>query len=173
MKGYDYSQGGAYFVTVCTQFREPLLDPDPARQIIQKMWDDLENRFPNIRLDEFVIMPNHVHGVIWIVGAPLGAPQNGWADAPPNDINMPQDDIGSVHQGAASSAPTVGRVVRAFKSISAIAINRHLDRVGNPVWQRNYYERIIRNDGELDRIRQYIRDNPGNWDQDPENPEFW
>ena len=71
--------------------------------------------------------------------------------------------------GAASSAPTLGKIVRAFKSISAILINRELKRIGLPVWQRNYYERVIRNDKELNEVRRYIQDNPMNWDDDPEN----
>ena len=121
--------------------------------MIQTTWNALPHRFPTIELDEFVIMPNHVHGIIWIVGAPLGAPQ----------IANPGSK-----QGAASSAPTLARVIRAFKSISAIAINQHFHRQGNPVWQRNYYEHIIRTEEDLNRIRQYIQDNPDNWEKDPE-----
>jgi REP element-mobilizing transposase RayT len=72
--------------------------------------------------------------------------------------------------GAASSAPTLGRVVRAFKSVSGIEANRVLGRSNRPFWQRSYYERIIRGEEELDAIRQYIQANPGNWPDDPENP---
>ncbi len=69
-------------------------------------------------------------------------------------------------KGAASSAPTLGAVIRAFKSMSAIAVNRAMDRQGVPVWQRNYYEHIIRNEPELNRIREYIVNNPLNWETD-------
>ena len=99
-------------------------------------------------LDEFVTMPNHIHGIIILAptaGAPLG-------------------------RGAASSAPTLGRVVRAFKSLSAREANRIMKRIERPFWQRNYYERIIRDEDDLNIIRQYTRDNPLKWDQDPDNP---
>src|SRR3989338_3814074 len=132
---------------------QTILESEPVRHMIQTTWNALPHRFPTIELDEFVIMPNHVHGIIWIVGAPLGAPQ----------IANPGSK-----QGAASSAPTLARVIRAFKSISAIAINQHFHRQGNPVWQRNYYEHIIRTEEDLNRIRQYIQDNSDNWEKDTE-----
>jgi REP element-mobilizing transposase RayT len=168
MKGYDYSWEGAYFVTVCTKDREHLLISKPVRKIIQKAWNDLPYRFSDIKLDEFIIMPNHIHGIIWIVGAPLGAPQNETA-VNQGATKLNQDATARLNQGVASSAPTLGHIVRVFKSISAIAINQHLERQENPVWQRNYFERIIRDDQELNRIRQYIQDNPKNWEEDPEN----
>ena len=96
-------------------------------------------------------MPNHVHGIV-VLG-----------------------EAGEL-EGAASRAPTtrtqptLGEVVLAFKSLSAIRANRILNRTGLPFWQRNYYERVIRDEQELGRIRQYIRDNPLCWDDDPENP---
>jgi REP element-mobilizing transposase RayT len=73
-------------------------------------------------------------------------------------------------RGAASSAPTLGRIVRAFKSVSAVGANRIMSRSERPFWQRNYYEHIIRDEDELNIIRQYIRDNPLEWEQDPDNP---
>ncbi len=75
-------------------------------------------------------------------------------------------------EGAASSAPTLGDVVRAFKSTSGIAVNALLSRSGKPLWQRNYYEHIVRNAGELNKIREYIVTNPLRWMSDPENPDF-
>ncbi len=90
-------------------------------------------------------MPNHVHGIIILEGVASG-------------------------RGAASSAPTLGQVVRAFKSISAIDANWVLGRSGPPCWQRNYYEHVIGDEDELNAIRRYIRDNPMKWDEDPDNP---
>ena len=72
--------------------------------------------------------------------------------------------------GAASGAPTLGRVVRAFKSVSAVAANKALDRSGQPFWQRNYYEHVIRDEEELNAVRRYIRENPLKWSDDPDNP---
>ena len=103
------------------------------------MWHDLPARFPTVALDEFTVMPNHIHGIIFLMGA-------------------------------ASSAPTLGKVIRAFKSISAIEANKALNRSGQPFWQRSYYEHIIRDEDELHALRQYIRDNPLKWDEDPDNP---
>lgn len=102
-------------------------------------------------------MPNHIHGIVVlnaIVGAGLALP-------------------GMKHKqkGAASSAPTLGDIMRTFKSTSAVTVNRRLDRSGVPIWQRNYYEHIIRDDRELHTIRQYIRYNPLKWDEDEENPQ--
>ena len=154
LTGYDYSQAGAYFITICTHNRELSLQAKPLREVVRLAWHGLPARFPAVALDEFVIMPNHIHGIIVLTGAASGAPTG--ADA--------------ASGGAASSAPTLGRVVRAFKSISAIEANKILGQSSRPFWQRNYYEHIIRDEEELNLIRQYIRDNPGNWLDDPDNP---
>jgi REP element-mobilizing transposase RayT len=138
--GYNYSQAGAYFVTICTHDRELSLQAESVRDVVRSAWCGLPARFPGVALDEFVIMPNHIHGIIILEG------------------------------GAASSAPTLGRVVRAFKSISGIQGNRVLGRSNRPFWQRSYHEHVIRDEGELDVVRQYIQANPGNWPDDPENP---
>ena len=99
LKGYDYSQSGAYFVALCSHKRETIFEDERYRQVVEKYWFDLPRHYPHVELDEFVIMPNHVHGIIWIVGAPLGAPQ----------IENPGSK-----QGAASSAPTLARRLLLF-----------------------------------------------------------
>jgi REP element-mobilizing transposase RayT len=141
---YDYSQPGAYFVTVCTHDRQLSLEDERVQEVVRSVWEGLPARFPHVMLDEFVIMPNHMHGIVIIEDA-------------------------SWERGAASSAPTLGEIVRAFKSRSAIQANRVLNRSGG-FWQRNYYEHIIRNEDELNAIRQYIKDNPVKWAEDPDNP---
>jgi len=98
-------------------------------------------------------MPNHIYGIIRIVRAEVAA------------------DRGATSRGAASSAPTLGEIIRAFKSTSAHAVNGLLSRVGAPLWQRNYFERVIRNDDELGKIREYILNNPLRWASDRANPE--
>jgi REP element-mobilizing transposase RayT len=161
IKGYDYSRAGAYFVTICTHGRECLFGEimdgemrlNDAGQAAQAEWVRLPERFQSIELDEFVIMPNHLHGII-LVEAGL---------APP--------DGGAPNRGAASSAPTLGNILRAFKSISAIAVNRLLGRSGRSLWQRNYYEHIVRSENELAHIREYIANNPTQWALDRENPD--
>jgi putative transposase len=144
-QGYDYSQSGAYFVTICTNNRELLLTNDTIH-VVQSTWTELPNRFTNLLLDEFIIMPNHVHGILLLTCEP-----------DPPDIRR--------------TGPTLATVVGAFKSISAIAVNRVLGRRGMPFWQRNYYEHIIRSEEKLNQIRRYMRDNPAKWAEDPNNPE--
>ena len=145
LQGFDYAQAGAYFLTICTDRRELVLQDEPVRQRVLSAWHEIPVRFPSVVLDEFVIMPNHVHGIIMLRGAASGS-------------------------GAASSAPTLGRVVRAFKSVSAIAANEALGRSGQPFWQRNYYKHVIRDEEELNAVRRYIRENPLKWSDDPDNP---
>lgn len=162
LRGYDYSSSGAYFLTVSIKNKECLFGEivdgtmrlSQAGELIHQVWDTLPNRHADIDLDAFVIMPNHVHGIIVltdtsIVGARLALPEG---------------------EGAASGAPTLGDVIRTFKSISAIRVNRLLTRTGQPLWQRSYYEHIIRNEISLNRVREYIAMNPQNWMTDQENP---
>ncbi|MBX7148646.1 transposase [bacterium] len=158
MKGYDYDQYGYYFVTVCVKNKECLFGelineqviPNELGNIIINTWFHLKSRFLGIELDEFTLMPNHIHGIIIL-----------------NEMaaqNLPSQE------GAASSAPTLGDVMCAFKSISAIQCNKLRNQTG-PLWQRNYYEHIIRNEDSLLKIREYIRNNPLQWALDKNNPQ--
>lgn len=170
LAGYDYSSAGFYFVTICVQGRECLLGEivdsevilNNAGRMVAKTWLELPSKYPRTGIDTHVVMPNHFHGIIILqppVGAPLAAP------------SYRQNEI--TDQGAASSAPTdktLGDVIRVFKSISAIGANKIIGRSAQPFWQRNYYERIIRNENELHQTRQYIHDNPTQWESDDENP---
>ncbi|HEX9662732.1 MAG TPA: transposase [Candidatus Binatia bacterium] len=163
LKGYDFGQAGAYFVTVCTQGRACLLgvvngemQVNNAGRMVQASWDELPRRFAGMRVDGFVVMPNHIHGII-MVGAQFIAPHD-----------MQQNVFENPRQGAMNRAPTLGEIVRAFKAVSTRAIRQ----TTNPTfaWQRNYYEHVIRDDDSLNRIRQYILDNPARWAFDRENP---
>ena len=139
LSGYDYTTAGYYFITICTGHRELVLDRPAIHAAVVGAWHSMAQRFPGIGLDEFIIMPNHVHGIL---------------------ILRPE----------VRRCVRLGNVVRTFKSLSAIAANRLLERSGRPFWQRNYFERIIRSDQELLATREYIRNNPLNWPPDPENP---
>ena len=165
LKHYDYSKAGAYFITSCTKNRECIFGDisdgnialSSVGNMIFQQWHDLPNRFSEIELDDFVIMPNHIHGIICInpIGTLLAAPN-------PNN---------AIYQGAASSAPTsLNQIIRAFKSITALAGNRLLDKAGQPFWQRNYWERVIRDQSELEKTREYIKNNPTQWKLDSLNP---
>lgn len=154
LREYDYSSFGGYFITTCIQNRECLFGNivddvillNDAGRLVETVWNMLPERFPSIELDAFVAMPNHVH---FIVNIAIKTGKNG-AD-----------------QG---HAPTLDRIVGAFKSISAAQVNRLLSRTGQPLWQRNYYERVIRNESELHGLRDYITHNPRKWADDTENP---
>ncbi|MDP3042612.1 MAG: transposase [Candidatus Omnitrophota bacterium] len=168
LAGYDYSQAGYYFVTVCVNERRNLFGDIDGGKImlngvgimVEDSWNKLQQRFQFIELDEFIVMPNHLHGVIVIVGAPLVGAQNG--DVIADDRN---------DRATTRVAPTLGDIIGAFKSITT---NEYIRNVKNEnwlpfdeyFWQRNYYEHVIRNDNDLNRIREYIVNNPVKWEED-------
>jgi len=163
LKGYDYSQNGAYFVTICTKDRELCFEKYRGLQeIVRQQWKELPKRFLDLTLDEFVMMPNHIHGII-IVGAGLAPALSHRATArvaPTFAVDRP--------------APTVGEIVGTFKSLCmhgwlAYIKVRKIDAVGK-FWQRNYYEHVIRNEDELNKIREYVQNNRLKWNFDKENP---
>ncbi len=147
LQGYDYSQAGAYFVTITTHGRECLFGEIHQGQmtlnqfgkIVQQAWLDLPRHYPHIELGAFGIMPDHVHMVVIF-----------------NDSPAPKRH-------------PLSEIIRAFKSFSAKRINLLRKSQGIPVWQRNYYEHIIGSDDEQDRIHLYIENNPANWINDTAN----
>ena len=156
LKGYDYASTGAYFVTVCAQARKPLFEDPALKEILKRTWYSQQERFPKVSLDAFVVMPNHVHLIVWLNA--VGAPFAGARSPRPG-------------RAGASPAPTLGRVVGVFKSIVATTWRRRNALYSSAsVWQRNYYERIIRDEEELNRVREYIALNPLKWEFDRENP---
>jgi putative transposase len=179
LKGYDYSQAGAYFVTICTEGRECLLGeivademrPNDAGAIALAVWNDLPAHYARVQLDAFVIMPSHVHGIIVLtddVAADVGADAVG--------VGVGADAVGMGVGAGLKPAPTgdgrrhgLPEVVRAFKTFSARRINALRSTPGVPVWQRNYHEQIIRSAESLERIRAYIETNPERWTLDREN----
>jgi len=173
LKGYDYSQNGLYFVTICTQNRENIFGEivdgkmklNSAGNMIAIQWNNLINRFDNIELDEYTVMPNHFHGIIHIVGAPLVGARNNYAG-----INKTRAGT----RPAPTINPTVGEIIGAFKSITTHAYIENVMRNNWPpfdkrLWQRNYYEHIIRNEEEYLKIKEYIRSNPSMWERDRNN----
>ena len=179
LKGYDYAQAGAYFVTVCTQNRECLFGDIVAGEMVlndagrmaEKWYLELANKFFDIKYDEYVIMPNHIHGVIQNVGADLRV-------CPDPDLRVcPDDDPDEYaeHAPGEHTGSPLPRVVQWFKTMTTNAYIHGVKQHDWPpfpgrLWQRNYYERIIRNDGELNDIREYIVNNPLKWEMDRENP---
>ncbi|HZX13311.1 MAG TPA: transposase [Thermodesulfobacteriota bacterium] len=158
LKGYDYTQVGAYFVTICTQHRECLfgevvdgeMQVNEFGQSVADCWQWLGNQYPYIVIDEWVVMPNHLHGIIVIM----------------------EDQC----RGGSRTAPTeikrkpLGQLIGAFKTVSTKRINEMRSTPVAFVWQRNYYEHIVRDEETFNLIRQYVADNPLNWTLDRENP---
>jgi len=187
LREYDYSQAGLYFITICTQQRlhqfgeieNDKMVLNDAGKMIQTQWIALSKRF-KIKLHEYTVMPNHFHGIIEIltVGAtPCGCPSP--ATEQVTTKGAQQAPTRGAQQAPTRGAPTnkmktVGDIVGAFKSIStheyiAGVKTKNWPRFDGKLWQRNYWEHIIRNDNENSRISQYIIDNPAQWAMDKLN----
>lgn len=188
LKGYDYSQEGAYFITICCHDRKHFFGKiengnmklNAFGKIAHAEWEQLPERFSNIELDEFQIMPNHMHGIILIisVGAPLaGAPDRDivrvpLAGAPEKNIQSMNTGNAQAKRASVKDAPTttttVGNIIGAYKSIVAnecLALwkSKRPDETMGKLWQRNFFEHIIRDETSLNNIREYIIRNPENW----------
>lgn len=186
MPDFNYSHPGAYFVTICTCDRQCWFGniADGAMrlnewgEIVRNSWDELPDHFPNVELDQFVVMPNHVHGIIVLeagnnadrgINMPTVPITNGHVVVGAQFI-APDDHASSTHAGAINRAPTIGNVVRNFKARCTHAINLLRHAPGHALWQRNYYEHVIRDDGDLAAIRMYIAANPARWTADENYP---
>lgn len=150
LHGYDYEQAGAYFVTLCAQDRECLFGEvvdgamrlGGAGEMIHSAWEALPAHYPSVDLDAFVVMPNHLHGIVVLDG---------------------------------TSGLALGDLIQRFKTLTT---HRYIEKVREGawpafrrrVWQRNYYDHVIRDGPSLQRIREYVHDNPARWATDPENP---
>jgi REP element-mobilizing transposase RayT len=182
LKGFDYSSEGAYFVTLSVRGRQCLFGDvadgemklNDAGRMVLSIWSELPRYGSSIAVDEFVMMPNHVHGIVFLnnVGAgPRACPDSG-TPTPTRRTNRSHKS-GRPQGGA----PTISLpdLVHRFKSLTTNRYRRgviqsHWLPFAGKLWQRNYYEHIIRNENELTHVRQYIRDNPSNWETDEENP---
>jgi len=186
LKGWDYASPGWYFVTICVQNRECMFGHiannkiflTDAGRMIEKIWLNIHEKYLGIALDEFVIMPNHIHG---IVGLYVGAGPCACPSASMDAINHQGRGRASARRTAYGSPRTENRLslpdlIRQFKTMTAKRYSEGVIQCNWPefhkrLWQRNYYEHIIRSDKELDQTRQYVRDNPAAWPLDDENPE--
>ena len=200
LAGYDYSQAGLYFNTICIQKRKCLLANivgeslvlNEAGKMVEMEWLALSERFPAIRLHEYIVMPNHFHGIIEIVGSPLvgdhqnekGQPQGIAPTPPPGTAPTPPPGTAPTSQ-----KKTVGEIMGAFKSITTgkyiEGVKKHKCVCSNnktctcngwkifdkKLWQRNYWEHIICNEESYQRISQYILQNPAKWVEDQLHPQ--
>ncbi len=197
LQNYDYTQPGFYFVTICTykkkwMFGEIVNDEmhlNDVGKVIQSTWNTLPGRFPHVELDEYVIMPNHIHGIIIIEETSIRTPKVSNSSKLPerfkqymhaNDAIIsasvpPPHPVGRDKSGPydasrlhyTSTLPALDEIVRTFKAVSTHGVR--LSEKPNFAWQSRYYEHIIRNDKELDRISEYIANNPARWAEDSLN----
>jgi REP element-mobilizing transposase RayT len=135
LKGYDYSQPGNYFVTICSWQQLPLFETPTLSEMLIETWRNLPNRYPTITVDSFVVMPNHIHGIVNIHASIMD-----------------------------TSNPTLGNIINAFKSLVTVNWIRFNKVNGityfGHIWQGRYYDHIVRNKQELDQIRTYLLNNP-------------
>ena len=151
---YDYGLPGTYFVTIISANRECLFSHATFRSIAERCWLAVPPHFRDAALDAWVVMPNHFHGLV-AIGSGLDTSYN----------------HGSAAQSSHLQTRSLGTIIGNFKSVTARRINRVRRTPRGAVWQRNYYERIVRNERELQRIREYIAANPARWTLDRENPQ--
>lgn len=173
LKGYDYSLAGAYFITIVAYKREMLFGEivngvmrlNRRGEIVREEWFASVNIRKEIKLfeDEFVVMPNHAHGIVWIV-----EDDSRFTVDTGRSVGAGRDVVGSDGRPTLRMKPkSLSSFVAGFKSSVTKRIRDELNETG--IWQRNYHDRIIRNDKELNAIRDYIESNPGNWAEDEEN----
>ena len=166
LQKYDYLQSGYYFVTICAQNRQQIFGTiinnqmtlNDGGNMIDFWWQEMFKKYKNISIDEYIIMPNHIHGIINIVGAGSPRPKS------------PRPDNNKII-GRGNRAPTIGNIIAYFKYQTTKQINEPQNTPGKKIWQRNYHDHIIRNDKSLNNIRNYIINNPATWQFDVENPQ--
>jgi REP element-mobilizing transposase RayT len=153
LRGYDYSQPGEYSVTICTQNKEHFFGQVVEREMhrnelgeyVALCWEWLARQYPYVDLDEWIVMPNHLHGILVITDGRGGS------------------------RTSPTKRKTLGRLVGAFKTVSTDRFNEMRGTPGAQLWQRDFHDHIIRNEDELNKIREYIRTNPLQWGSDPED----
>ena len=170
LKGWDYAGAGAYFVTICTHRRENLFGEIVAGEmrlndcgrVAQWYWEALPGRVPGLQLDAYVVMPNHLHGLLV-----LGKGEASAGQVP--DHFRPRAADASPLRPRGTERGSLGAIIQNYKSITTRRLNTVAGTPGAPVWQRNYYEHIVRDARALNAIRAYIRNNPFKWALDRDN----
>ena len=165
---FNYAGFGAYFVTLCTAGRQCYFGEmtgdgvqlNDCGKTVADCWTAIPEHLPGVELDEFILMPNHLHGILWIMGGESSLPQRATPWVAPTDEPAPRP--GPVRG-------SLGAIIGAFKSAASKRL-RDNPELPSRLWQRNYYEEVIKDDEALNRIRQYIQSNPSKWSDDPDHP---
>ncbi len=168
LKGYDYSQEGAYFVTVCTQHRVPLFGEvvdaemrlNMAGEMVAAIWEGIPLKYPDVELDLYCVMPNHFHGIILILrppGAHGGAPLQDTGVVGADPRVRPQPSLSTIMQWFKSL--TTHRYMRGVRE-------QNWETFHGKLWQRSFHDHIIRSENGLNRLRTYTQQNPARWETD-------
>jgi len=165
LPGYDYSQAGAYFITICTYNRQLLygeihdceIHLNSVGMMVEKTWSEIPDHFLNVKLGEFVVMPNHIHGIIEIILPDVEAR---------HAVPLHEETFEAFGKPVPGSIPTI---IRSFKSAASKRYHELIHNDTSHLWQRNYYEHVIRDEIDYQAIHDYIMTNPLNWEKDEEN----
>jgi putative transposase len=193
LRGWDYTTPGAYFITICTYQRENLFEDDRFRELAENAWRNIPTHphASRVILDEWIVMPNHLHGILILTDpetndnearrdeAQIDVSKTNQislqaASSPPADTlfpasSLPFDSLPSSYPPHGVESGSIGAIVGNFKSLVTRRVNNLRRTPGAKFWQRGYYDRIVRNERELNAIRQYVWDNPRRWEEDREN----
>ena len=175
LKDYDYSQEGAYFVTICTaegkeifgEVKNSQMYMTPQGEIASTIWFTLPQRFPGIELDSFVVMPNHVHGIL--VRTERFPPSTREATTQNKTVNR-QSNM-KLYRTSPYRSQMLNEIVRTFKGATSYYVRCSDESMKGFGWHREFFERIIRNTRELDALREYIQNNPAKWELDKMHPQ--
>lgn len=179
LPGYDYAAPGAYFVTIVARSRECLLGEVTAEgmmrlsemgETVNAEWEALPRRFPRARLDAYVVMPNHLHGIIVVDHGMVNAGRGEASAIGGFLVNGRPEADASPLRARGTQRGSLGAMIQNFKAVSTRRLNAIRGTAGIPFWQRNYWEHVARGEADLDRIRAYIQSNPARWAADELNP---
>jgi len=168
LEGYDYSQEGAYFVTICTYERVHLfgdivnggMQLSDVGKIAYDLWTTIPDHHPHIVLDAYVVMPNHMHGILFIVDQPNKQRSNVGTMRASSAATLPQMHSKGAHSGS------LGAVIGSYKSAVVRSVNKQIGLLAPMIWQSRFHDHIIRNDENLNYIREYVYTNPSRWSED-------
>jgi len=185
LPGHDYASPGAYFVTICVHGGECLLGQvvdggmrlSEWGQVVSHYWKRIPDHVVHVELDEWVVMPNHIHGIIVITGRGEASPESASSTGNLTHGGTRLPDRGATRDASPLLQPglqpgSLGAIVGNYKSVTTRRINRLCGMPGTPFWQRYYWEHIIRNDASLNQIRAYMQSNPGRWAEDRLHPDM-
>ena len=176
LHGYDYTQAGAYFVTICVQNRhgafgkviDGIMRPSPIGEVAHRVWQEIPDHFTQVTVDAFVVMPNHVHGIVFLVDDDAIPGRDTTCRVPTTVGEQPENDT-NLERCGRPVAGSLSTIIRSYKP----TVTRWCRRNSHPefAWQSRYHDHIIRNDHALARIRHYIHENPQRWHLDRNHPD--